>query len=355
MSDNWAALSAIGPELTLALFIAAGASCALLFVRALMRQQLRRRAGAGAPLTSTIPRSLVESTSVIVLLAAGIAMGAYFSDLPQRLHDYSWRLFLIVLAIQVGRWVNAAVRAWAAERTQRSAPGDRGELSSVGIISFVARLVAWIIVGLMLLDNLGVNVTALVAGLGVGGIAAALAVQNVLGDLLASVSIALDKPFVVGEFVVVDDVMGVIEFIGVKSTRIRSLGGEQVIVGNADLLGSRLRNYGRLKERRVVFTIGVVYETPGPLLSRVGAFLRECVEAQSGLRFDRAHLKSFGDSAIEFEVVYFVLDPDYNVFMDVQQSINLAIFDRFAREGVQFAYPVTRMILDEGGRKFCAG
>lgn len=349
MKLDWEALSAFGTELIVALIAAACASFVLIVVRALARRQVRRRGGVLTFRSSAIAGALIESTSVMVLLAAGLAVGAFFSDLPPRLHDYSARLFFIVLAIQVGFWANAAVRAWAQQRTQASAQ-DRSELSSVGIVSFVARLVVWVVVGLTLLDNLGVNVTALVAGLGVGGIAAALAVQNVLGDLFASISIALDKPFVVGEFIVIDDVMGVIEFIGVKSTRIRSLGGEQVIVGNADLLGSRLRNYGRLKERRVVFSIGVTYETPRALLNRIASMLGDIVRAQADVRFDRAHLRNFGDSAIEFEIVYYLLNPDYNVYMDVQQAINLAILERFAIEGIQFAYPVTRVLVESVGR-----
>ena len=191
----------------------------------------------------------------------------------------------------------------------------------------------------MILDNLGFNITALVASLGIGGIAVALAVQNILGDIFASLSIALDKPFVIGDFIIVEDVLGTVEYIGLKTTRLRSLSGEQIVFSNVDLLKSRIRNYKRMFERRVVFTIGVVYQTAHATLERIPALVRSIVEQQPKTRFDRAHFKEYGDSALVFEVVYFVLDSDYNIYMDIQQAINLAIFRRFQVKGIEFAYP----------------
>jgi len=220
-------------------------------------------------------------------------------------------------------------------------------------LGFVIKLLLWSIVMLLALDNLGIDVTALVAGLGVGGIAVALAVQNVLGDLFASLSIVLDKPFVIGDFVVVDTLSGTVEHVGLKTTRIRSISGEQIIVSNADLLKSRIRNYKRMQERRVVFAIGVEYRTPAAKLERIPDWLREIVSAQSNLRFDRAHLVSFGDSAIMYEVVYFVTDSDYLRYVDNQQEINLGIVRRFEAEGVRFAYPSRTVYVrhEEGTRR----
>ncbi|HSB55513.1 MAG TPA: mechanosensitive ion channel family protein, partial [Gemmatimonadales bacterium] len=201
------------------------------------------------------------------------------------------------------------------------------------------RSLLWVVLVLLVLDNLGVNISTLMAGLGIGGVAIALATQNILGDLFASLSIVLDKPFVVGDFIVVGDLMGTVERVGLKTTRLRSLSGEQLIFANADLLGSRVRNFKRMSERRVLFDLGVTYETQAATLSRIPAMLREIVDAERGVRFDRAHLRSFDASAVTFEVVYYILDPDYNRFMDTQQRINLAIFRRFEAENVEFAYP----------------
>jgi small-conductance mechanosensitive channel len=223
------------------------------------------------------------------------------------------------------------------------------------VLGFVIRLVVWTIVILVILDNLGIEITALIAGLGIGGVAVALATQNILGDLFASLSIVLDKPFVVGDFLSIDEFLGSVEKVGIKTTRVRSLSGEQLIFSNNDLLNSRIRNFGRMFERRVVFAFGVTYQTPAEKLRRIPTIIRDAVESQEKVRFDRAHFQKYGDSALIFETVYFVLSPDYNYYMDVQQNINLAIFERLAEEGIDFAYPTQTIHFAEDGRKPEAG
>jgi small-conductance mechanosensitive channel len=197
------------------------------------------------------------------------------------------------------------------------------------------------------LARLGVNVTALVTGLGIGGIALALAVQNVLGDLLAALAIIFDKPFDVGDSITVGETSGTVERIGLKTTRLRSVAGEQVIVSNSELLKSRIHNFRRLLERRVVLTLGVTYDTSPDLLARIPEMLEEIVSAEQPVRFERAHFSAFGESALRFETVYFVLDSDYTKYMDIQHSINLAVLQRFDKERIRFAYP-TRTVLVEG-------
>ncbi|HEV7226556.1 MAG TPA: mechanosensitive ion channel family protein, partial [Pirellulales bacterium] len=181
--------------------------------------------------------------------------------------------------------------------------------------------------------------SALVAGLGVGGIAIALAAQNVLGDLFASLSIVLDRPFILGDFIAVGDFSGAVEHIGLKTTRLRSLSGEQLVFSNADLLQSRIRNYKRMYERRIQFTFGVAYGTSRDQLTAIPGMIREAIAAHEKTRFDRAHFKSFGDSALIFEAVYYVLSPDYNLYMDIQQAINLTLLQGFAAAGIDFAFP----------------
>jgi small-conductance mechanosensitive channel len=218
----------------------------------------------------------------------------------------------------------------------------------MSLFRFFGRVVIWSLVLLAALDNLGVDITALVAGLGVGGIAVGLALQDVLKDTFAALSIILDKPFELGDFVVVDDLAGNVEHIGIKTTRVRSLSGEQLVFGNGDLLSSRIRNFKRLVERRGLFTFGVLYSTPADTLERIPEMVREIVDGLETTRFDRAHFKAFGDSSMDFEVVYYVLDAEYLTFMDLQQAINLALVRRFADEGIEFAYPTRTLFLEPG-------
>jgi small-conductance mechanosensitive channel len=177
----------------------------------------------------------------------------------------------------------------------------------------------------------------------VGGIAVALAAQSVLGDLLAAVSIYLDRPFLIGDFIIVDDFLGCVEYVGLRSTRIDSLSGEKVVMSNSDLLKARIRNYKQMAQRRVVFQIGVAYGTPYEKVAAVPQLIRAAIEAEEGVRFDRSHFKEYADSSLNFESVYYVLSSDYNRYMDVQQAINLTLFRRFEEEGIAFAHPL-RMV-----------
>jgi small-conductance mechanosensitive channel len=174
-------------------------------------------------------------------------------------------------------------------------------------------------------------------------------VQNILSDLFASLSITLDKPFVLGDFIIVDDLLGTVEHIGLKTTRIRSLSGEQLIFSNNDLLKSRIHNYKRMAERRVPFTIGVTYQTPPEKLRKVPDMFKKLLEQFDDVHFDRAHFKSYGSYSLNFEFVYYVHTPDYNRYMDIQQALNLGLYDGFAAEGIEFAYPTQTLYMDRAG------
>ncbi|MGD8440204.1 MAG: mechanosensitive ion channel family protein [Holophagae bacterium] len=280
-----------------------------------------------------------ETTRFWFYLAISIWLGSRFLDLSDRAARSLTMIAVVAVILQVTVWANRAVTLWL-ERTQRErAETDPGAVTTLTGLSYVLRLVIWSAGFLLVLDNVGVNVTALMAGLGVGGIAVALAVQNVLGDLFASLSIALDKPFVIGDFVIVGEFMGTVEHIGLKTTRVRSLSGEQLVFSNSDLLSSRIRNYKRMQERRVPFIVGVTYQTPASELEAIPGMVRDIIESTEHTRFDRAHFKAFGDSAYLFEFVYYVLSAEYPVYMDVQQGINLEIVRRFAERGIEIAYP----------------
>ncbi|MEO8441125.1 MAG: mechanosensitive ion channel family protein [Betaproteobacteria bacterium] len=302
-----------------------------------------RRAKAYANTTPTkIDDMIVQvsaATGLSLFLPLAFYAGSVVLELSPRF-DRGLRLFATVaLLLQIALWASRLIELWFASALEYRRGKDAPAATTLALLSFMSRLALWTLVLLLALNQLGFDITALLTGLGVGGIAVALAVQNILGDLFASLSIVLDKPFVVGDFIVVDELRGTVEYVGLKTTRIRSLDGELIVFSNADLLKSRIRNFKRMRERRVEFTIGATYETPAAKIAQVPALFANIIDGQPRARFDRAHFKSYGDFALIFEVVYYVLDADYKVYMDLQQAINLAIFDCFEREGIEFAYP----------------
>ena len=280
---------------------------------------------------------LIERTSRVFLWGVALYLGSRDLSLPPRIERVLTTAGVVLFWMQVGWWATAAVRYALELRRKRSAGLDALLTSSIDVILFSAGLVIWAMVLLLALDNLGVQIKPLLAGLGIGGIAVALAVQTVLGDLLASMSIALDKPFAIGDFLTVGDCQGTVEHIGVKSTRLRALSGEQIIMSNGDILKARVRNYGRMRERRAVFQFGVAYDTCLETLAAIPPAVHQIIEAIPNMRFDRCHFLTYGDTALQFEVVYFVISADFNAYADAQQTINLAILERFRALQVSFA------------------
>ena len=270
---------------------------------------------------------------------------SHYLTLPPTATNVLKAVAVVCAFIQIGMLAAAFLEFYVDRARSRAAATNVGAITGLSALSFIGRVAIWSIVLLLALTNLGIDVTAFVAGLGVGGIAVALAVQNILGDLFASLSIVLDKPFVVGDFIIVDDYLGTVEHVGLKTTHIRSLFGEQVIMSNGDLLKSRIRNYKRMSERRVVLNFNVPYATSADLLEQIPGWVKEIVEAQEQTRFDRAHLMKFAEFSLQFEVVFYVLSPDYNVYMDIQQRIQLALIRQFEKAGVSFALPMRSVIL----------
>ncbi|MDP2641323.1 MAG: mechanosensitive ion channel family protein [Candidatus Yanofskybacteria bacterium] len=207
--------------------------------------------------------------------------------------------------------------------------------------------VIWAVAGLLVLQNLGVNISALIAGLGIGGLAIAFALQNVLSDVFASFSIYFDKPFQTGDFIIVGEDMGTVKRIGIKSTRIESLWGEEIVLPNKALTESRIRNYKRMESRRIVFSFGVTYQTPSEKARIIPQMIKEIMDGLELASLDRAHFKKFGDSSLDFEVMYTLKTSDYNKYMDVQQDINLQLKERFEKEGIEFAYPTRTVFLQK--------
>ncbi len=288
---------------------------------------------------------LIGNTTQILFFAVALDAAQESLTLPDRVQRIVSNTAMILILIQVGLWAGRSVRFYL-EMKERERGADRVFSGSLDIISFVARMLIWSLLILLGLENLGVNITALLAGLGVGGVAVALALQNVLGDLFASLSIALDKPFVIGDNLTIDAFIGKVEHIGIKTTRLRSEGGEQIILSNADILKSRVRNFGRLSQQRIQATIRLDFDTPTEKLKALPQLLENVVREHPQAHFERCHLKTLGESSFQFELSYFVQQPAVNPMLDLQQAVNFRIIDELRRLGVRFAYPAQLVFLD---------
>lgn len=338
--------STVGAWLTM-LAIWAAVTLVFVVVKKLVVWRLEKISRRTSNIVDDVVASLLQGTHFYFLVALGLYIAVAVAPINPAATTYISRAAFLLLLLQVISWGNHLITDWVSRYRERKLETDAAAVTTMQAVGFVGRLLLYTIVLLVALENFGIDITALVAGLGIGGIAIALALQNVLGDLFASLSIVLDKPFVVGDFLILEQYLGSVEQIGLKSTRIRSLSGEQIIISNSDLLNSRIRNYKRMFERRIAFSFGVLYQTSREQLEEIPNVVRAIIESLDDTRFDRAHFKEFGDSSLNFEVVYFVLVSDFNTYMDRQQSINLALFDRFAEMGVEFAYP-TRTIFVAG-------
>jgi len=312
------------------------------FLRALVPRLIRRARGLANSTSTRLDDALVaaaKSTRSFFYVVAGLYAGARYVTLPPAIVGVFNDILASAVLIQIGLWVSEGFRSFLSHLRDDKYPDDAEVATSFNLIRMLGVGVIWFLVFVFVLQAWGVNVTALITGLGIGGIAIALAVQNILADLFASLSIIFDKPFLVGDSLAIDEYRGTVEEIGLKTTQLRSVSGEQLVFSNSDLLRSRIRNYGRMLERRADFNFGIVYETDPGLVAQIPGWVREIVEAQEMTRFDRCHFKGLGQWALEFETVYFMVVPDYKVFMDVQENVNLALMRRLADAGVEFAYP----------------
>jgi len=329
----------------IALAVAIGTLVALRLIEQVLIVRVERLTQKTNTIIDDVIIGALRKTKLLYLLIVSIFVGSIWLSLPSEVRSPLWKVAIVATIIQAGIWVSTALQVWLENYSKDETDG--ADRMTMNALSFLGRIALWATVLLLILDNLGVDVTALVAGLGIGGIAIALAVQNVLSDLFASLSIVLDKPFVPGDFVVVGDMAGSVEHIGIKTTRIRSISGEQLVFSNTDLLGSRIRNFGRMQERRVVFSLGVTYQTPADKLERIPGLIKAAIESQERVRFDRSHFASYGDSALNFETVYYVESSDYATHMDILQSVNLTIYRSFATEGIEFAYPTQTLFIEK--------
>lgn len=257
------------------------------------------------------------------------------------------KFYTFFIFIQLGLIAANLLKHWAQEFTTAHRKTDAARVTMVGSLVRVGHLIIWVIVFILLLNNYGVDVSAMVAGLGVGGLAVAFAFQNILKDIFGSFSIVFDKPFVIGDTINTGDFTGTVEEIGTKTTRLRAISGELIVISNNDLLSTRIRNYGNQYERRVVFTVRVQYGTPAAKIEKIPTIIKDLVTSYEDTRFDRAHFEKFTDYGLQFEAVYIVLTADYGRMMDIQQEINLNLYKRFEKEGIRFAVPIQNMLSTE--------
>jgi small-conductance mechanosensitive channel len=350
---NWMYLTLWNNEMKaylLALAATFGTVIFLWLLRRLMVAYFSRRAAESDHDGYDFMLAVARRTFLPLLLLVSLYIGMGFLNIPAGVTAWVASGAIAAVILQIAIWANALVTFGFNRYHKQNRNGDQARITTVRALSLATRLALIFIAAILIMDNLpGVEITALVASLGIGGIAIALAVQSILSDLFASLSIILDKPFVLGDFIIVDNCMGTVEYIGLKTTRVRSLSGEQLVFSNGDLLQSRIRNYKRMAERRVVFSLGVTYQTRHDQLASIPGWIEHIISRIELTRFDRAHFQAFGDYALQFEVVYYVLDPDYNRYMDIQQTINLAVHQKFQEEKIDFAYPTqTINIVDSG-------
>ena len=324
-----------------AVVLAAIISAAISFTVHVVTRFLQVAADKTASVWDNFTVEILKRLSFWSLLVWFVYGFAYHLSLLDKVKKPFQVVLVASVVIQTVIWGQFVLLAWKQNILDKRVMENPSASPALGLIYRVSQVALVIIAILMGLSNIGVDIGALLAGLGVGGIAVALAAQNILGDLLASLSIVLDKPFSVGDFVITGEVKGTIENIGIKTTRIRSLSGEQIVISNKDLLESRIQNYQRLQERRIVKHIGVIYSTIPSKLEQIPGWIRTIVEQTSPgkMRFDRCHLANFAPSSLDFELVFYVAEPDYSLYMTLQEKILLQIINKFAQEGVELAFP----------------
>lgn len=277
-----------------------------------------------------------------------ISTSIHYLNLNPRLSSLITTLTIIIITILVIRLISATILMLLTNYVRQQSGGEEKVKQLYGVMVII-NVFIWTVGVLFLLDNLGRDVTTIIASLGIGGIAIALAAQNIVGDVFNYFVIFFDKPFEVGDFVVIDDKNGVIEYVGLKTTRIKTLSGEQLVLSNSDVTKSRIQNFKKMQRRRIVFKLAVPYQTTYSQLKEIPQLIAAIIQEQKPTTFDRAHFFSYGESSLIYEVVYYVESGDYNLYMDIQQSINLRIYKDFDSRDIQIAYPTRTIHIDRGG------
>lgn len=331
---------------TIAIIIAIVSISVLRLLQYLFITKLKSFANRTTTKLDDIIIDVIRTSIMPILYILAVHFSFQYLNLPQKFLAGEHAALMVVVTFFTVKMIILLLRYSFNQALLKSDKNEQREKQLKGIL-LIIQIVLWIAGLLFLIDNLGYDITTLIAGLGIGGIAIALAAQTILGDLFSYLVIFFDKPFEIGDFIIIDDKMGTVEYIGIKTTRLRTLGGEQLVCSNTDLTNSRVHNYKRMQERRVAFEFGIVYNIPPAKLKIIPQMVKRIVESLEDTRFDRAHFKSFGDFSLNFEVVFYVLSSDYNKYMDIQQEINLRLFEVFEKEEIEFAFPTQTVLLNK--------
>jgi small-conductance mechanosensitive channel len=289
----------------------------------------------------------IKNISGLFYLAVAIYFPLKFLTLPQTVNNWISAIFIVILIIESIRAAHIFIDYFIKEILLKQ-EGNAGKTESAFMgIKLVANILLWTLGGLLILSNIGINITSLVAGLGIGGIAVALAVQNILGDIFSSFSIYFDKPFEIGDFIIVGEHMGVVKKVGIKTTRLQSIQGEEIVISNKELTSTRIQNFKKMRKRRVLLNFGLVYGTTVAKMKKADEIVKKIISKTSDVEFDRCHFMEFGDFSLRFEAVYFVDSGDFSLFRDKQEEINLEIKEKFEKEGIQMAFPTQTIHLEK--------
>ncbi len=288
----------------------------------------------------------IEKAVIPLIYFLGFYTGLKYLNLPASIDKSITIGFAAIVTIFIIKIITSAFRLSLNAYVLKQENGDLRQKQLKGITSLI-NFIIWVVGFLFLLDNLGFKVSTVITGLGIGGIAVALAAQTILGDLFSYFIIFFDRPFEIGDFINVADKSGNVEYIGIKSTRLRSLTGEQLVISNTDLVSSRIHNFKKMEKRRILFKLGVIYETPAELLKEIPSIVKKIIDEQRNATFDRGHFSDFGDFSLNFEFVYYVLSSDYAIYRDIQQEINFKIFEEFEKRGISFAYPTQTLFINK--------
>lgn len=325
--------------------IAAATIALLVLITTLIRKLLLRKSGEEEHSPFVLAEGIVRRMLPLFIVSAFyvVVRTLTLADLGKRIALNAYIVLGIFFAVRIlTHVIEFFMRRQVNETVRKGISWEQVK----GVLPAI-KFAIWLIALFFVLDNFGVKVSALAAGLGVGGIAVALGAQSFLGDLFSYYSIIMDRPFRIGDFIIFDAFMGTVEYIGIKTTRVRSLSGEQLVVSNTNLTSSSIRNFKRMERRRIVFSLGVTYDTAKASLERIPTIIKDAIDAQENLTFDRAHFKGFGDFALLFETVYYVESSDYLVYMEAQQGVNFTIVDAFRKDKIEFAFPTQTIHIAE--------
>lgn len=317
----------------------------ILGLKIVLSTRIAKWIGATKNSWDDIVADTIEKTGQFFIFSTALYIGFHFIPHPKSVAIYVWRIYFVILMWQISVWSFSLLDKWISAAIKKRTQKNPATANSISLIQLVFRFILFSMLFLFTLSNLGIRITTIIAGLGVGGIAVALALQKILGDLFSSLSIVLDKPFAIGDFVVVEQYMGTVEKIGLKTTRLRSLSGEQIIISNSDLLATRIRNFKRMHERRVVQLFSVTHETDQDLLKLAVETVEATIRSKARVRFERCHFMKITPTSLDIEAVYWVLSDDHNLHMDIQQEILFEIRKIFKSKGIDFAYPTSEVHL----------